>query len=110
MKTIKKVWGEEKWIINNELYCYKKLYLYEGYRCSLHYHKIKDETFVIEKGLVEMECGDICKKMSVGEQIRIKPNIYHRFTGITNSVIIEISTTHREEDSYRQTKSKKIDV
>jgi mannose-6-phosphate isomerase-like protein (cupin superfamily) len=109
VKKVKKVWGEEKWIVNNELYCYKKLYLYAGYRCSFHMHKIKDETFIIESGLVGMEYGDEYKKMFKGDQVRIKPNVYHRFTGITDSVIIEISTTHSDDDSYRKTESEMIE-
>src|SRR4051812_37450647 len=40
-----KIWGREIWITNTALYCGKHLLLNKGYQCSLHYHKIKDETF-----------------------------------------------------------------
>ena len=52
-----KAWGEEHWIVNKE-YCGKKLVLKAGHRCSVHYHKIKDEVFYVTSGLVLMEVGD----------------------------------------------------
>lgn len=104
MKIVEKVWGREEWIVNNELYCYKKLYLKKGYQCSMHKHMIKDETFIIQYGTVQMEAR-VPILMNKGEQVRIKPNTYHRFLGITDAVIIEISTQHIDEDSYRLTKS-----
>ena len=102
MKIISKVWGEEHWIVNNDKYCGKKLILKKGFRCSIHHHKIKDETFYIIKGEVLMELGENCEKrrvMKPGDSIHIHPNLWHRFTGIEDSEIIEFSTKHMEEDS-----------
>jgi len=110
MEIVEKVWGNEVWVVNNELYCFKRLTLKKNYQCSLHCHKIKDETFIIEEGEVTMECDDKNITMRSGDKIRIKPNEYHRFTGITDSVILEISTTHSDEDSYRKTESGKVNV
>ena len=45
VKQVKKEWGSEVWMVNNELYCGKKLMLIKGKRVSLHKHKNKDETF-----------------------------------------------------------------
>ena len=56
-----KVWGEEHWIVNKE-YCGKKLVLKKGFRCSMHFHKIKDETFYVISGKVLIELGT--KKVS----------------------------------------------
>ena len=47
-----KGWGRELWIANSELYCGKILELNEDKRCSIHYHKLKDETFYILSGNV----------------------------------------------------------
>jgi quercetin dioxygenase-like cupin family protein len=104
----KKVWGKEVWLANTDLYCGKLLYLDQGYRCSIHYHKIKDETFYIFSGKVLMELEDFKEVMEAGSSVRVPPYIKHRFTGIEDSIIIEISTQHFEEDSYRETKSEKI--
>lgn len=101
VKRVPKVWGEEIWMANTDLYCGKKLVLNEGKRCSLHYHKNKDETFYIDKGKVLMEVEGEIKIMGVGEAILIKPNMKHRFSGLENSLIIEISTHHEDSDSYR---------
>lgn len=107
-KYVEKVWGSELWIANNELYCGKILNLKKGYQCSIHKHKLKDETFYILEGTVLMEVENIKNTMKAGETVRIKPDTYHRFTGLEDSKIIEISTQHFDEDSYRKTLSGKI--
>ena len=109
MNIVEKVWGKEQVFENNVLYCLKKLYLKKGYQCSIHCHKLKDETFLIDSGLVEIEYKlDKSKIMKPGEVIRIYPYEYHRFKGLEDSVIIEVSTTHIDEDSYRQSRSGRI--
>ena len=119
MKKVEKVWGKETWIANNALYCGKIMELKEGYRCSIHRHKKKDETFYILSGVVLLEFGKPAEKgpvsfwqnkllMQKGQSKRICPNIYHRFTGITDAVIIEFSTHHEDDDSYRLTVSGKV--
>ena len=113
MKIVPKVWGEEHWIVNNDKYCGKKLVLKKGFRCSIHHHKIKDETFYIIKGKVLMEFGENCEKKKVmkpGDSMHIPPNLWHRFTGIEDSEIIEFSTKHMEEDSYRKMQSGKVSI
>ncbi len=108
-KIVQKVWGHEEWIVNRD-YCGKKLVLKKGHRCSIHYHKNKDETFYILKGKVLMEVDDEKKVMLPGHSILISPNTKHRFTGLEDSEIIEFSTHHEDEDSYRIEPSGKIDL
>lgn len=111
---VPKIWGHEEWIVNNDKYCGKKLVLKKGYKCSLHYHKIKDETFYVLSGkiLLELEYREVKKTrvMEAGEIASIAPLMVHRFSGLENSVIIEFSTYHMEEDSYRIESSGLIDV
>jgi len=102
VKIVKKEWGKEIWMANTLLYCGKKLILNKGKRCSLHKHKNKNETFYIDKGEVLMELDGEKRIMNIGESVLIKPNILHRFSGIKDSVIIEISTHHEDSDSYRE--------
>ncbi|MGI6680885.1 MAG: PfkB family carbohydrate kinase [Bdellovibrionota bacterium] len=102
-----KVWGGEYWIVNKE-YCGKKLILNKGYRCSSHHHQIKDETFFIISGKVLMEIGDERKILNVGDKQYIPIGVNHRFTGLEDSEIIEFSTHHMEDDSYRETESEKV--
>jgi len=108
IKIIPKVWGEEHWIVNKD-YCGKKLILKKGYRCSMHYHKKKDETFYVIKGRVLMELGTKKWLMETGDAVHIPTGAKHRFTGIDDSEIIEFSTHHEDEDSYRISNSEKID-
>lgn len=105
-----KEWGHEEWIVNLEGagYCSKKLVLNEGYQCSLHYHKEKDEVFYINKGYVLIIIDDKEYLMRPGARIRIEPETRHRFIGLTDAEIFEISTYHKEEDSYREEPSGKV--
>ncbi len=107
-ESYEKVWGREEWLCNNELYCSKILHLNIGYRCSYHCHKIKDETFYIIEGIVEMVVDDDRSRMYSGDTIRLRPNTYHSFAGITGAKILEVSTQHFENDSYRKDKSGKV--
>ena len=85
----------------------KRLDLKDGFRCSYHYHKHKDETFVIEHGKVVLEYQEPWEQksniifMGFNDKIRIHPETYHRFWGLHDSRILEVSTTHFEEDSFR---------
>lgn len=101
INVVQKVWGSEEWLVNNELYCAKFLNLNKNSYCSIHWHKQKDETFYVLDGEIKLELFGETIYLSSGQSIRLKPYTVHRFTGITNSKILEISTTHSDEDSYR---------
>lgn len=104
---VPKVWGYEKWIENNVKYCCKILSLNRGYQCSLHYHKEKDETFMVTQGHVRLELGDEVLHLRPGSFVRVPPGTHHRFTGMEDSLIMEVSTHHDEADSYRIEESRK---
>ncbi len=103
-----KVWGEERWLVNED-YCGKLLRLNKGFKSSLHYHKNKDETFYVTKGKVLLELTKDRIIMNPGDLQRIRPGQIHRFSGLEDSEIIEFSTHHEEEDSYRIEKSGKME-
>ena len=48
--AIKKGWGAELIIENNEMYCGKILVFNKGCKFSMHYHMNKDETWYVEEG------------------------------------------------------------
>jgi len=116
IKRVDKVWGSEEWIANNDKYCGKILNLNKGFRCSIHCHKNKHETFYILAGKVLMELFDSGGNRStinvmLPEEIQvIKPYQKHRFTGLEGSRIIEFSTHHEESDSYRDELSGKVNL
>ena len=106
-----KGWGHEEWIANSALYCGKILVLEKGKKCSIHEHKLKDETFYILEGKVQIDMypegypGRMERKiMTSGVVLHIPPLTPHQFYGIEDSRILEISTQHFEEDSYRHVK------
>ncbi|MDA1169197.1 MAG: cupin domain-containing protein [bacterium] len=106
IQVVPKGWGKELWVHNDEKYCGKILVLKKGKRCSLHFHVLKHETFYISKGLVQMELidKDGAKKtfvMKPGDALEITQGLMHRFTGLEDSEIMEFSTQHFDEDSYR---------
>ncbi len=107
----KKGWGYESWIVNNEKYCGKILHFYAGKRFSLHYHKIKDETFYVLSGRFKMILYDSLKdyeyknaiegEICSGNIIHIPPGRLHRLIALEEGDIIEFSSQHFEDDSYR---------
>lgn len=114
-KKVRKIWGSEEWIVNNDKYCGKILNLNKGFRCSVHYHKNKHETFYILEGKVLIELwdkkGNLKVKITKPKDVQtIEPNQKHRFAGLENSKIIEFSTHHEESDSYRDTESGPVDL
>jgi mannose-6-phosphate isomerase-like protein (cupin superfamily) len=103
-----KGWGEELWIANTAAYCGKKLILKKGKQCSVHYHKLKDETFFVQGGVVQMDTyphghpGKLVRTiMKPGDAVHVAPLVPHQFTGIEDSEIFEFSTQHFEDDTYR---------
>lgn len=98
--TVPKVWGEEHWIVNRD-YCGKKLILKRGFRCSMHLHKNKDETFYVISGKVFLELEGRSRVMGPGDHQHVPQGAAHRFWGIEDAEIIEFSTHHEDEDSYR---------
>lgn len=104
----KKGWGRELWIVNSELYCGKIMEVYQGKKCSIHYHILKDETFYILSGLIKLDLYEngypgtpVTKIMKPKDTIHIPRKLIHQFTALEDSSIIEISTEHFEEDSHR---------
>jgi mannose-6-phosphate isomerase-like protein (cupin superfamily) len=98
---ISKPWGAEKVLVNNGRYVIKKIFVKEGHRLSLQYHKAKDETLLVWKGKVML--GTDIK--GVGTIINIPHNTHHRIEALKDTVIYEVSTPElddvvRLEDDY----------
>ena len=108
-KEVEKVWGKELWIVNGK-YCGKKLMLKRGHRCSMHQHKNKDEVFYLIRGVILMEVDDKKWIMNPEDSVHVPQNTLHRFTGLLNSQIIEFSSHHEDEDSYRNEPSGKANL
>lgn len=97
---IEKAWGKEDTQFNGPL-CFKILYLDQGYRCSMHHHKVKDEVFLVWSGVARIEANGKSELYGAGDWVHIKPGTWHRFTGLRNTIIYEFSTHDDPADSYR---------
>ena len=109
VNQVPKGWGEELWIVNNEKYCGKILGFHKDKKCSWHYHKLKEETFYIATGkfciIYSME-DDIKKAkqvvLSFGQKFHVPIGMRHQMIALEpDSQIIEFSTQHFDNDSYR---------
>lgn len=101
IEIVQKVWGYEKIILNEPEYCFKELYLDAMKYCSYHYHKVKKETFIIKSGVVLLIVSGEKMILSAGMMVTIDRNTKHKFIGITDAVIMEISSRDDPVDSYR---------
>lgn len=102
---VTKTWGYELWIANSALYCGKMLHFNAGKRCSLHYHKLKDETFYLHSGHVVVKllgpAQDSEVRLLPGDSLHIPPGTLHQIEALADSDLYEFSTEHFDSDSYR---------
>ena len=110
-KTVTKGWGSELWIVNISEYCAKILKFNAGKRMSWHYHDIKIETFYVLEGSCVLFVGDSdlieeakCLELEPGDKYHIPAGTRHQIIASTDLRVLEISTPHSEQDSFRITK------
>lgn len=108
MREVKKIWGKEVIVVNNDKYCCKFLYLDKGAESSMHYHKVKQETFYALSGQTGLNIvGKDYMLNTYSRPKTIYPGQEHQFIGLTdNIVILEISTHHDDDDVVRLLASK----
>ena len=119
---VPKNWGGELIVTNNPLYCGKILKFIKGYRLSLHHHLIKQETWFLQSGCLDVYYHDdhefverfvkergiknvhMCLNkinMRPGDVLEIPQKRIHQAIALEESELIEFSTQHFESDSYR---------
>jgi mannose-6-phosphate isomerase-like protein (cupin superfamily) len=106
-----KGWGREIWIANNPLYCGKILEIRKGRRCSLHFHRLKTESFYLHKGRLKIRVKESAEsdrldefEILPGDCMDIAPGLVHQMEALEDSELFEFSTQHFETDSYRLVK------
>jgi sialic acid synthase SpsE/quercetin dioxygenase-like cupin family protein len=88
-------------VINRE-YCKKVLVQLPGQSHPWHFHKHKEETFLVLSGTLHIEVDNRHRILMPGDTLLVLPGIWHRFWTDTGCVFEEISTTHFTNDSvYR---------
>ncbi len=103
-----KGWGREVWIANNPFYCGKILEIRAGKKCSLHFHKLKTESFYLRTGkllvrLKETPDSESCEsfELRAGECLDIPQGLVHQLEALEDSELLEFSTQHFDSDSHR---------
>jgi quercetin dioxygenase-like cupin family protein len=109
-EIIPKVWGREVILLNTSLYAAKYLEIDPGGRSSLHFHKVKTETFYVTDGICYLTHLGKLSVLLPGDKRTIYPNEQHRFQVPLKGTfcrVLEVSTHDDAADSYRLEPSSK---
>jgi N-acetylneuraminate synthase len=88
-------------VINRE-YAKKLIVQLPGQFHPWHYHKLKEETFHVMWGDLEIQTNDRWRTLRPGDTLTILPGVWHRFSTKGGVVFEEISTTaHKGDSVYR---------
>lgn len=99
---IDKAWGYEEVVANEAEYCLKRLVIQPKKKCSLHFHRVKKETFFVQSGLVRLEQKpNLDELLKPNESRVILPLTPHRFSSVHGAVLLEVSTHHSDDDVVR---------
>ena len=103
MRIVEKLWGREEILSNTSDYCLKRMYVNPGFKSSLHYHISKNETFVVESGVLFLELRGEKRKLHPGDSVEILHFQKHRFRAVGEMVCVflEVSTHDDPEDCVR---------
>ncbi len=108
VRIVPKGWGREVWIANNDLYCGKILEIKKGKRCSLHFHKLKSESFYLRAGRLKVFVKESPEaatmeefELNAGECMDVPPGLVHQMLALEDAELLEFSTQHFDSDSHR---------
>ncbi len=91
-------------VINRE-YCKKILIQLPNQKHPSHHHKLKEETFQVLSGTLDVWVDGKEKKLLPGDTCLVLPGVWHSFSTKNGCVFEEISTTHHNNDSvYKDNK------
>lgn len=114
MRKINKPWGYETVWAETPKYLGKILHIMASKRLSLQYHKVKDETIMVQRGTLQLELGATKNDLKVitmnpGDTQHIPAGFVHRMSGLTDVEVLEVSTSEisdvvRLEDDHGRVK------
>ncbi len=110
MTRVDKPWGYELIWAKTDRYVGKILFVRAGEALSLQYHRVKDETIMLQSGRLQLtHFADAeppeTEELQIGVPFRITPGLRHRMVAIEDSHLLEVSTPElddvvRLEDRY----------
>jgi len=75
----------------------------QGESLSLQFHRVKDESWLVQDGRVKLELGAAGDALlneevvAAGATFRFRPGTVHRVTALEDSTIVEVSTPQLED-------------
>jgi mannose-6-phosphate isomerase-like protein (cupin superfamily) len=110
-RKVEKPWGYELIWAETDQYVGKVLFVKAGESLSLQFHRVKDESWLVQQGRAKLELGSAGDAMlneeviAAGATFHFRPGTVHRITAIEDTTIVEVSTAHlddvvRLEDRY----------
>ncbi|MDQ1294076.1 MAG: mannose-6-phosphate isomerase [Actinomycetota bacterium] len=103
-KTVRKDWGEERWLVTEESpFGFKLIYLRAGFRTSLQMHEQKEEANLILRGsgvlhYAASRAGQLEERpLIAGEIVHVRPGTVHRIEAVTDITLIEVSTPELDD-------------
>jgi mannose-6-phosphate isomerase-like protein (cupin superfamily) len=105
--TVEKGWGSELIWATNDKYCGKLMTFNEGAKFSMHFHAVKEETWLVQSGVfkvITIDTTDASREeviLAAGDTWHNPPLVPHQLICIGAGVILEVSTADSVEDNYR---------
>ena len=95
-------WGSETLLhLAEGKWSMKKLFIKSGSKGGLQYHRLKNEASFVVKGKLIIRYaieGKLKEKiLSEGDSIHFPPNCIHQEEAITDCILIEVSTPHKND-------------
>jgi sialic acid synthase SpsE/quercetin dioxygenase-like cupin family protein len=84
----------------NRAYCKKLIVLLPGQRHPEQFHKLKEETFHVLHGSMQVSLDGEVRTCRPGDVLTVEREVRHTFWSDQGCVIEEISSTHYKDDSY----------
>ena len=98
----KRDWGKEDLLVLiPKVLSFKLLMLKKGKKGGLQYHRVKDEASYLVTGKLIIRYlfeGKLVEKtLSEGDSIHFPPNCVHQEEAVTDCLLIEVSTPHKND-------------
>jgi mannose-6-phosphate isomerase len=110
-RKVEKPWGYELIWAETAQYVGKVLFVKAGESLSLQFHRVKDESWLVQQGRAKLELGSAGdailneEVIAAGATFHFRPGTVHRITALEDTTIVEVSTAQlddvvRLEDRY----------
>jgi len=104
---VAKGWGHELIWATNDQYCGKNMHFNTGARFSMHFHREKDETWLVQSGKFVVKWIDTKtaqeheNELNAGDTWHNPPCMPHQLICLQEGTVVEVSTPDSVEDNYR---------